>query len=83
MREKKLSPSKPFNIFLKIYERFLHENITNYINTFLSNFFPLIASPIVPYCKSYALIRLIEKLEKILTSEKNCSSSVSELTKSF
>ena len=34
------------NIFSKIYERFLHENLTNYVNTFLSKF-------ISAYRKSY------------------------------
>ena len=34
------------NMFSKIYERFLHENLTNYLNTFLSKF-------ISAYRKSY------------------------------
>ena len=45
------------NMFSKIYERFLHENLTNYVNTFLLKF-------IFAYRKSYStnhvLIRLIE-----------------------
>ena len=40
-------PVSLLNIFSKIYERFLHENLTNYVETFLSKVFPLIASPIV------------------------------------
>ena len=35
------------NIFTKIYNRFLHENLTNYIDTFLSKF-------ISAYRKSYS-----------------------------
>ena len=50
-------PVSLLNIFSKIYERFLHENLTNYVETFLSKLFPLIASPIV---QIMYLIRLIE-----------------------
>ena len=53
---KNYRPISVLNIFSKTYERFLHENLTNYLDTFLSNF-------ISAYCKSYrsnhALIRLI------------------------
>ena len=33
------------NIVLKIFKRFLHENLTNYVAHFFQNLFPLIASP--------------------------------------
>ena len=53
---KNYRPISVLNIFSKTYERFLHENLTNYLDTFLSNF-------ISAYCKScrsnHALIRLI------------------------
>ena len=42
-------PVSLLNTFSKTYERFLHENLTSYIDytDFFQNFFPLIASPIV------------------------------------
>ena len=33
---KNYRPLSLLNIFSKIYERFLHENLTNYVNCFLS-----------------------------------------------
>ena len=44
---KNYRPVYLLNIFLKIYERFLHENLTNYVDTFLSKF-------ISAYRKSYS-----------------------------
>ena len=47
-----------------IYERFLHENLTNYVGTFLSKF-------ISAYRKSYSLNHVLicyRKLEKIFRS---------------
>ena len=35
---KKYRPASLLNIFSKIYERFLHANLTNYVNIFLSKF---------------------------------------------
>ena len=35
---KNYKPVSLLNIFSKIYERFLHENLTNYVNRFLSKF---------------------------------------------
>ena len=35
---KNYRPVSLLNMFSKIYERFLHENLTNYVNTFLSKF---------------------------------------------
>ena len=35
---KNYRPVSLLNIFSKIYERFLHENLTNYVDTFLSKF---------------------------------------------
>ena len=42
---KNYRPVSHLNIFSKIYEQFLLENLTNYVDTFLQNL--LIASPIV------------------------------------
>ena len=44
---KSYRPVSLLSIFSKIYEQFLHENLTNYVTHFFQNFFPLIASPIV------------------------------------
>ena len=50
---KNYCPVRLLNIFLKICKQFLHENLTNYIETFLSKIIPLIASPIInlPYAR--------------------------------
>ena len=54
---KNYRPVSLLNMLSKIYEEFLHKNLTNYVNTFLLKF-------ISAYCKSYStnlvLIRLIE-----------------------
>ena len=42
-------PVNLLNMFSKIYEKFLHENATNYVNTFLSKF-------VSAYRKSYSQI---------------------------
>ena len=44
---KNYRPVSLLNIFSKIYERFLHENLINYVDTFLSKF-------ISAYRKSYS-----------------------------
>ena len=45
------------NIFSKIYERFLHENLTDYVDSFLSKF---ISACRKSYRSNHVLIRLIE-----------------------
>ena len=45
------------NIFTKILERFLHENLTNYVDTFLSKFTSTYRKS---YSSNHVLIRLIE-----------------------
>ena len=52
-----------FNTFLKIYERFLHENLTSYLETFLSKF---ISAYRKSYSSNHVLIRLIGNWEKSL-----------------
>ena len=67
-------------MFSKIYERFLHENLTNYVNTFLSKF-------ISAYCKSYStnhvLIHLIENWKKLLDEKKFVGAVLLDLSKAF
>ena len=63
---KNYRPVSLLNMFSKIYERFFHENLTNYVNTFLSIF-------ILVYRKSYStnvLIRLIDYWKKSLNEKK-------------
>ena len=53
---KNYRPVSLLNIFSKIYERFLHENLTNYIDTFLSKFTSAYRKS---YSSNHVLIRLI------------------------
>ena len=55
------------NIFTKIYERFLHENLTNYVETFLSKF---ISAYRKSYHSSHILIGLVESWKKPLDQKK-------------
>ena len=77
---KNYRPVSLLNMFSKIYERFLHENLTNYVNTFLSKF-------ISAYCKSYStnhvLIRLTENWKKSLDEKKMCWCCLNGLIKGF
>ena len=54
---KNYRPVSLLNIFSKLYERFLHENLTNYVDTFLSKF---ISAYRKSYSSNHVLIRLIE-----------------------
>ena len=67
-------------MFSKIYERFLHENLTDYMNTFLSKF-------ISAYSKSYStnhvLIHLTENWKKSLDKKKIVGAVLMELSKAF
>ena len=77
---KNYRPISLLNIASKIYERFLHGNVTNYVETFLSKF-------ISAYCKSYSsnhvLIRLIEKWKKSLDQKKFVGAVLMHLSKPF
>ena len=80
---KNCRPVSPLNIFTKIYERYLHESLTNYVDTFLSKFMSAYRKS---YSSNYVLIRLIEKmekLEKILRLKKVCRFSAYGFFKSF
>ena len=64
---KNYRPVSLLNILTKIYERFLHENLTNYVDTFLSKFI----SAYRKSCSSnHVLIRLIESWKKFLDQKK-------------
>ena len=69
------------NIFSKIYERFLHENLTDYVDSFLSKF-------ISAYRKSYSsnhvlIIRLIENWKKYLDQKNFVGAVLMDLSKTF
>ena len=65
---------------LKYTKKFLHENLANYVNTFLLKF-------ISAYCKSYStnhvLIHLIENWKKSLDEEKFVGAVLMDLSKAF
>ena len=77
---KNYCPVSLLNIFLKTYERFLHENLTSYVEIFLSKLFSA-------YCKSYilnhVLIGLIENLKKSLDQKKFLGTVLMDLSKAF
>ena len=75
---KNYRPVCHLNIFSKICERFLHENLTNCGNTFLSQ-------SIFAYRKSnsthHVLIRLIKIWKKSLCEKKTCCCCLNQLIK--
>ena len=73
-------PVSLFNIFSKIYERFFHENLTNYVNCFLSKF---ISAYRKSYSSSHVLIRLIESWKKSLDEKKFVCAVLMDLSKAF
>ena len=58
---KNYRPVSLLNTFTKIYERFLHENLTIYVDTFLLKF---ISAYRKSYSSNHVLIRLIESWKK-------------------
>ena len=64
----------------KIYEKFLHENLTNYVNTFLSKF---ISAYRKSYSTNHVLIRLIENWKKSLDEKKIVGAVLMDLSKTF
>ena len=59
-----------------MYERFLYENLTNYVDTFLSKF-------ISAYRSSHVLIRLIGNWKKSLGQKKIVGAMLINLLKAF
>ena len=74
---KNYRPVSLLNIFSKIYERFLHENLT-YVNCFLSKF---ISAYRKSYSSSHVLIRLIESWS--LDEKKFVGAVLMDLSKAF
>ena len=77
---KNCRPVSPLNIFTKIYERYLHENLTNYVDTFLSKF---ISAYRKSYSSNHVLIRLIESWKKSLDQKKFVGAVLMDLSKAF
>ena len=69
-----------FNTFSKIYERFLNENVTNYVNTFLLKF---ISAYRKSYSTNHVLIHLIENWKKMLDEKKFVGAVLLDLSKAF
>ena len=68
------------NIFSKIYKRFLHENLTNYVETFLSKF---ISAYRKSYSSNHILIHLTENWKKSLDQKKFVGAVLMYLSKAF
>ena len=77
---KNYRPVSLLNIFSKIYERFLHENLTNYVDTFLSKF---ISAYRKSYSSNHVLIRLIESWKKILRPKRFVRAVLMDLSNAF
>ena len=67
-------------MFFKICERFLHENLTNYVNTFLSKF---VSAYRKSYTTNHVLIRLTENWKKSLDQKKFVGAVLMDLSKAF
>ena len=77
---KNYRPVSPRNIFSKIYERFIHENLTPFVNSCLSEF---ISAYQKTYSKNHVLIRLIENWKKSLGQSKFLGAVLMDLSKDF
>ena len=64
---KNYRPVSPLNIFSKIYERFIHESLIPFVNSFLSEF---ISAYQKTYSTNHVLIRLIKNWKKSLDQNK-------------
>ena len=80
VKVKNYRPVSLLNIFSKIYERFLHKNLTNCVNCFLSKF---ISAYRKSYSSSHVLIRLIESWKKSLDEKKFVGAVLMDLSKAF
>ena len=69
---KNYRPVNLLNIFTKIYERFLHENLTYYVDTFLSKLIPAYRKSYGSMIGLYLHYKVNRELEKILRSKKVC-----------
>ena len=77
---KNYRPISLLNIFTKIYEKFLHENLSNHVDTFLSKF---ISAYRKSYSSNHVLKRLIESWKKSLDQKKFVGAVLMDLSKTF
>ena len=77
---KNFRPVCLLNIFSKIYERFIQENLTPFVNSFLSEF---ISAYRKTYSANHVLIRLIENWKKSLDQNKFVGAVFVDLSKVF
>ena len=73
-------PVSILNAFSKIYERYIHNTLTPYVNNFLSIF---IAAYRKAYSSNHVLIRLIESWKKSLDNHKVVGAVLMDLSKAF
>ena len=77
---KNYRPISLLNIFAKIYERFLHENLSEYVDSFLSNF---ISASRKSCSSNRVLICLIENWKKSLDQKRLVEAVLPDLSKAF
>ena len=77
---KNYRPVSLLNIFSKIYERFLHENLTDYVDSFLSKFMSAYRKS---YSSNHVLIRLIENWKKSLDQKKFVGAVLMDFSKAL
>ena len=77
---KNYGPVSLLNLFSKIYERFLHENLTNSVDTFLSKF---ISAYRKSYSSNHVLVRLKESWIKSLDQKKFVGAVLMDLSKAL
>ena len=77
---KNYRPISLLNIFAKIYERFLHENLSEYVDSFLSNFISASRKSCSSNC---VLICLIENWKKSLDQKRLVEAVLPDLSKAF
>jgi len=73
-------PVSILNAFSKIYERYIHDSLTPFINNCLSDF---VAAYRKSYSSSHVLIRLIENWKKDLDHKKYVGAILMDLSKAF
>ena len=73
-------PVSILNVFSKIYEKYLHEDLTNHVNKIFSSF---VSAYRKQYSTNHVLIRLIEEWKKWLDNKNHVGSVLMDLSKAF
>ena len=77
---KNCKPVSLLNIFSKIYEMFIHGNLKNYIDSFLSRFMSAYRKS---YSSNHVVLILIENGKKLLDQNKFVGAILTDLSKAF